>query len=422
MLIDRDIKKIFVNTFAQFGSKGASVLLSLFSVSLLTRYLGAEGYGAYTLVITYLSFFGIVADLGLNLTLVREFSREKNISPTVKATLLNLKLILFVLSVILPIVSLVLFPYSLFLKTAIIIGSFAVGVGNLISYGTSILQSQLRLYIVALIEFVTTVFTVIAILYFIFINAGLYYIIGAIFFGNLVGLFLTIYYIRDTIVLKVCFDRKILKKLTHIAIPIAITSALSMLYFKIDTIMLSVIKTATDVGIYGLAYNVLENILMFWWLLMASIFPLLSKFHGSHDVLKYRNLLKKTLVLLICLSVCIIFFGNIFDFLIMRILGGSKFFASMLPFKILLWAVPLLFLDNVFYNVILSFGKTKYLILPLVISLVVNVFLNLYAIPHYGYIGASYVTVFTEAITATTYIIILLTKFKTEKSYLKIKI
>lgn len=413
-------KKIAENTITQFGSRGASVLLSLLSVSLLTRYLGRDGYGDYTLVLTYLTFFSLFSDIGSNVTLVREFSRQKNVSAITKATYLNWKLILVCFSVLLTLIVLPFFPYSGFLKTSIILGTFAVAVGNLISYGTSILQSRLRLDYVALIDLVIKVVTVVAIIYFISIKSNLYYIIGSIFIGNVVGLVITVYYIRDYIVFKLSINRKIFLVLLKVALPLGITSVLSLIYFKVDTLLLSVMKTPSDVGIYGLAYNVLENILMLWGLFMASIFPLLSQFHGTNDVSKYKDLLRKTLLFLVIMSLAIICLGNMFDYIIMRLLGGSKFFASMLPFKILLFGVPFFFLNNMLFNVIVTFGKTEHLILPLTVSLIVNIALNLYAIPRYGYIGASYTTGITEVITTIAYMIILIAKFKEERRYLRI--
>jgi O-antigen/teichoic acid export membrane protein len=416
-IIDKITRKIIFNTISQFGSKVVSVLLSLLSVSLLTRYLGEAGYGNYTLVFTYLTFFGLIADVGFNVTLVREFSSHKNLEPKIKATFFNIKLILILLSIILPIVVLVFFPYSPFLKTAIIVGAITVAVGNMISYGTSILQSDLRLDRVALIDLITKLVTVLATIYFIYTKSSLYNIIGAIFIGNIVGLATTFYSVREYIVFLPYIDLSLCKKLYKIAIPLGITSILSLIYFKIDTIFLSLWKTPVDVGVYGLAYNILENILMLWGLFMANIFPLLSKYFAEANAILYKSLLKKTFISLVCMSVIIIFFGNIFDYLIMRILGGSKFFSSMMPFKILLWSVPFFFLNNVFYNVIISFGKTKHLIPPLIISFVINIILNVYAIPKYGYIGASYTTVITEIITSVTYGIILYAKFQDQKQY-----
>ena len=414
-MIDKVVQKtVIYNTSVQFLGQIASVLLSLVSVGLLTRYLGQSGYGNYTLVFTYLSFFSLIADIGFNVTLVREFSRSKNISQNVKATFLNLKLILILASTLLSVVVLLFFPYSSHIKVAIVIGAVAVAFSNMISYGTSILQSRLRLDLVALIEFATKIITVVAVIYFVYTKAHFYYIISSILLGNLTGFVITIYLTRDFLVLKLSIDRTILRKLFKIALPLGVTSVLSLLYFKVDTLMLSVMKTPYDVGIYGLAYNVLENILMLWGLFMASIFPLLSQYHGDKDVSRYKDLLKKTLLLLVVMSIGIIFFGNVFDYLIMRILGGSKFFASMLPLKILLIAVPFLFLNNVFYSVIISFGKTKFLIVPYLLALSVNILMNLYAIPRFGYIGTSATTVITEVFTSLTYVVIFISYFKSE--------
>ena len=160
---------------------------------------------------------------------------------------------------------------------------------------------------------------------------------------------------------------------------------------------------------------------MLWGLYMASIFPLWSKFFAQSEHSRYKSLLRDTLLVLFGLSVIIVFCGYAFTPLIMRILGGSKFFSSMQPFKILILATPFFFLNSIFYYIILSFGKTKYLILPLAISLVLNILMNLYAIPKYGYMGASYTTVITEICTSLFYAVIFIHNLKEEASlYIKI--
>ncbi|HUD19668.1 MAG TPA: flippase [Patescibacteria group bacterium] len=407
-------RKIIYNTFTQFGSKGFSVLLSLISVGLLTRYLNTDKYGWYTLVFTYISFFTVLSDVGLNQTIVREFAQNEEQSQRAYATLLNLKLILIGVSIVLSTIGLLFFPYPMMLKIAILIGVVAVAVSNLSSYGTSILQAQLKLDFVAYLDIATKVATVIAIAIVVATKQSFYWIVGSVLIGNLVGIVPTLLLVKDQLVFKFAFDRALVSKIIKISLPVGITAFLSILYFKVDTMMLSVMRSPQDVGIYGLAYKIIDNCLLLWGLYMANVFPLLSKYHGKGQTHNYRDLLTKTVIVLVVLSAGIIFIGNTFSFLIMRILGGSKFFSSMAPFKILLFAVPLLFLNNIFFNVILSFGKTKYLIRPLIISLVVNFLLNLYVIPKYGYIGTSYTTVITELCTSLLYIVIVIRNFKGE--------
>jgi O-antigen/teichoic acid export membrane protein len=406
--------KIFINTLSQFGSKGISVLLSLVSVGLLTRYLGTEGYGNFTLVFTYISLFAVLSDIGFNQLVVREFAGGVEKSEKIKASFLNIKFLLTILAILLPILVLPFFPYSNFIKIAIIIGTFAVASGNMVSYGTSLLQARLRLDLVALLDLAMKIVSVIVIVLFIKAQLNLYYIIGAVFIGNIVGLVSVFAFVRQQLVFKLYIDINLAKRLLKLGIPVGISAFLAVLYFKVDTLMLSIFRSPTEVGIYGLSFKLFDNILMLWGLYMASVYPLLSKFYLETNPTKYKILIKNTLLVLLCLSLIIIFCGYAFTPFIMRILGGSKFFSSMLPFKILLLATPFFFLNSIFYYIILSFGKTKYLLLPLGLSLIFNIFMNLYAIPRFGYIGTSYITVITELFTSIFYIVILLSNFRSK--------
>lgn len=417
MNINPIYKKIIFNTFTQFGTKAISLLLSLLSVSLLTRYLGTEGYGNYTLVFTYISFFAILSDFGLNIIVVREFSQEEKKSDIAKATFLNLKFILIGLSIILPVLGLLFFPYSRYIKIAIVISSFAVALGNLSSYGTSILQSKISLVLVALVDLITKLITVLIIAIFTTLNFDFYYIIGSVFIGNLFGSLISLYLVRDQLVFKVIIDKKLLFNILRMGFPVGITSFLSLAYFKIDTLIISVLKSPADVGIYGLSYKVLENVLLFWGLYMASIFPLLSKYYGSLNFIKFRDLITKTLMLIVLISISTLVIGYMCAPFIMRILGGSHFYSSIYPFRILLLGVPLFIINNLLYNIILSFGKTSYIILPLLLSLVTNITLNLLFVPKFSYIGASYVTCLSELVTLLTYALVFHYKFRNEANY-----
>ena len=60
--------KIAKNTIYQITGKGAGMLLGLATVALMTRYLGRQGFGYYTIIISYLQFFGVLIDFGLQMT------------------------------------------------------------------------------------------------------------------------------------------------------------------------------------------------------------------------------------------------------------------------------------------------------------------------------------------------------------------
>ena len=48
------------NTLWQFGGKIIGTILGLFTIGLITRYLGQEGFGYYSTIMGFLQFFAMV--------------------------------------------------------------------------------------------------------------------------------------------------------------------------------------------------------------------------------------------------------------------------------------------------------------------------------------------------------------------------
>ena len=68
--------KIAHNTLIQVVGKVISTLLGLFSLALITRYLGPNGFGEYTTITTFLTFFAVLADFGLTLVTTQMISHK----------------------------------------------------------------------------------------------------------------------------------------------------------------------------------------------------------------------------------------------------------------------------------------------------------------------------------------------------------
>ncbi len=397
------IKKIGFNTASQIIGKILSVLLGFISVGILTRYLGASDYGDFTLVFAYLSFFGIIADFGLQLTIVRELSQNNIKASAIYGTYFWLKLSLVILSTLFALIVLLFFPYSAALKMGIIIGALGVGIGGMTGFGTAIFQSNLRLDLVTIIDVSTKIITVAFIVLFVFLKFNFYYIVSTVLIGNFTGFIITALLLKRMIKFDFNFDSSLAKKIITWSIPIGFTSFFSVVYFRLDTIMLSVMKGSYEVGIYGLSYRVFENILMFWGFYMASVYPMLAGF--KNDKKNFTDLLKKSTFAAFISSIFLIFAGLILAPLVVNIFGGAEFYPSILSFKILLFSIPFFFLDNLFYTLFLIERKIKIILFGMGLTLLINFFLNLIFIPVNGYIAASYITVLSEIILFLFYLI-----------------
>lgn len=407
--------RIGFNTLVQFGGKIISVLLSFLTVALLTRYLGTAGYGNFTLVFVYMSFFGVFADFGLQLTIVRELAQKNIDTDKIYGTYFWLKFLLVFVSTILALIVLLFFPYSQTLKIGIIVGALAVGIGGLSGYGTAIFQSNIRLDLVTLIDVITKLVTVGLIAAFVFLKLSFYHIVATVLFGNIVGFLVTIVILKKFIRFNFYYDHLLAKKIIQWSFPIGLTSFFSLAYFKLDTIMLSVMRSSAEVGIYSLAYKILENILVLWGFYMASVYPVLSGF--SDDRRRFLGLFKKSIFIAFGSSVFLIFIGFISAPTLINVFGGGGFHASILPFKILLFSVPIFFLDNLFYTLFLIKKKIAIVLYGMTLVLIVNFFLNLIFIPRNGYIAASYITILSELALLLFYLTMLFQlKIRTQKS------
>lgn len=402
------MNKLFINTSSQIVAKVVTVVLGFLTISLLTRYLGVEKYGIYNLVFAYLAFFGIFADFGLQLTLVRDLSGDTKSTQNLKSSYFSLKIIFTLISILLALITLIFFPYSQTIKMSILIGSLAVGAGQMNAYGASVLQSKVKLDLVALLEIINRIATVIAIIVFVLLHWGLYSIILSVVIGNVISTILNIYLTPDFFRLTSIPSLELIKKVIKVSFPVGISSLLAVLYFKVDILMLSVMKSTVDVGIYSLSYKLFENIIMLWLFYMASLYPLMAGYINKGDTKNLILILKTSMVVLSVFVLVVLSAGYVFAPLVIDILGGKSFVESILPLRILLIALPFVFVNNIFYYFFLSLLKIKVIFSVLISSLVVNFLVNIFLIPRYSYIGTSGSTVLTEFFVSILYCVFFL--------------
>lgn len=394
--------KVGQNTLIQAVGKFIAAGLSFISIALLTRYLGVSGYGSFTLVFSYLAFFSLISDFGLQLVTVKELSVTKQNIEKLYGTYFTIKVFLGILSSLLALIFLIFFPYSVELKVGIAVGVTAVFVSGLMGYFNSVFQARVRLDLLTLFDLVSRLSSVVAIIIFVYFKLNFYYIVSTVLIGNLVSFISAGILLKDTI--RRNYDFFLARRLLLLSIPVGITSLLSTLYFKIDTIILSLFKSASDVGIYSLSYKLLENIVMFWGFYMAVTYPLLAKFK-KEDKNRYSNLFKNSIYLAIVASIIIVILSYILSPLVVEIFGGNQFAESSNVLRILLLSLPLILVNNIFYNFYVIEEFNWVIILGMILSLVVNVVLNVIFIPKYSFIAASYITILSEIVLLGTYVV-----------------
>ncbi|MEI6040026.1 MAG: flippase [Candidatus Berkelbacteria bacterium] len=403
-------RKVAFNTVVQIIGKGTTTVISLFLVAALTRYLGVAGYGEYTTIFAYLAFFGVLADFGFFWILVREIAKPDVDVNKAVSNILTLRTVVGVVIFGLGYLISFFIPQYSSIQSGIGIAAFSMLFLALNSTYVGVFQNKLRMDKATITDVVGRIIILIFTLFLIKQGYGLTMILWAYAIGNIVNLLLSAWLGRAYVKFRPAFDWAYWKQVIVQAWPMAVVLVLNLIYFRIDTLMLSLLKTSTDVGIYGPPYKVLEMILLLPSMFMGNIFPIMSRYiHTGDD--RLRTTLQKSfdflLMLALPVAILIIYAAEP----IIRIVAGQDFVVaqtvppvfglastSVLALQILIIAVCFSFLSIIFNYLVIALGKQAKLIWPNLIFVIFNLGLNWLLIPHFSYIGAALVTVLTEAI------------------------
>lgn len=181
------------------------------------------------------------------------------------------------------------------------------------------------------------------------------------------------------------------------AFPLAIVSGLSIIYYRIDSVMIAGYWPMEDVGIYSGAYMVIEGVMLLVRVIMAATFSRLAQYGNTSDI-KFYELYKKLLVLLITLSLilcAIMYVGGEFVF---DLFLGKEYQNSIGVFYVLLLSVIALYPGTMVTQALIAIDKQKIFMYIVLACTIINVLLNFIFIPQYGIKGAAWSTVVTDII------------------------
>ena len=177
--------------------------------------------------------------------------------------------------------------------------------------------------------------------------------------------------------------------------PIAFGVIFSVLYFRLDIVMLQMMTEEKIVGWYSAAYRLFEVTLLLPHSFMLVLFPtLVEEYHG--DKLKFKASFQKAVGIFSIIGGGITVGFWLFSHEIITLIYGEKFLPSVGVLNLLSAAVFLFFMNFLLSNTLITSGREMINAWNLVAATTLNVLLNLALIPEYGAEGAAWATVFCE--------------------------
>lgn len=404
-------RKIAYNVAVSSVSKVLSTILALVSIGFITRYLGKEGFGDYATVLAFLSFFASVADLGLYSIATREISRDGADEEKIIGNIFSLRVISSLLILIASPLVVLFFDYPLAVKEGIIIAaaSFVFSSGYQVLNG--VFQKNLAMDRVAVGELAGKIVQVAGVVIAVKMDLGFNWIIGSLLFNMIASFLIVFLWSKKYIRFRARFDFKYWKTFLKESLPLGVGSMIVFVYFKMDTILLSILKTNADVGIYNAAYKVLENLTFFPAMIAGLILPIMAN-TIFHDKKRFKEVSDKTFKFFVLIIVPLII-GTLFLAPgVINLIGGGQFADSSNVLRILIFALAAIFFSMFFNNILIAGNQQKKLIYIWSFAAITNVVLNLIFIPRFSYVAAAYISVLTEILVASAAFIIVVKKIK----------
>lgn len=392
------INRIAKNTALLFASTGLSYILLFFVNMYTARYLGVEGFGNLSLAFAFTGIFVVFVDLGLSTLLVREVARDKSLADKYLGNILVIKLILSFLTFVIIVMFVNLIGYSQEVSYIIYIITVSTIIGSFNAMFYSVFQAYEKMEyqsIGAVLNSFLLFSGILTIIYYgfnIFAFALNYIVI------NLISLiYCLIICFWKFIWPKIEIDLSFWKTTIITALPLSLAVLFSVIGFKIDSVLLSIMKGTIAVGFYTAPYRLIEALIVIPSVFTLAIYPVISNFYvSSRETLENSYIISIKYLTIIGLPIAVGI--TLLADKIILLIYGNGFSSSILALQILIWEIPLIFLTYTFGTFLISINKQTISLKITFIAMIVNIILNLLLIPYFSYLAASFVTVITELI------------------------
>ena len=400
-------KRIAQQTAIQVVGKILSLLLGLAVVALMTRALGPEGYGQYTTVIAWLQLTSLLTGFGLSMTVGRELGSGVIPANILLGNALSFRAITsgaaFAAA---PLVATLLgYPQPLILSMMLV--SLGFWAGSITQTITSVFQAKLKSGWLTGVDILSRLVLLAGTCWAVYTLAPLNTYLSVFVLANLLALLLYIILARRLIPFTWQLDLSVWRTLWLHTWPVALTTTLNVIYFKADTVILSLFRPTNEVGFYGAAYTVLEVLLAFPAILGGLLLPQIAQASAQAQTAEIKRLYNGAADALLAAGLAVIVGAVLVGRPLMSLIAGQDFAITGDILAVLSLAIMFSFVGNAAGYAIFAIKEQKKLIPVFATGAVLGFVSYLMFIPTYSYWGAAWVTVGVEALVNIAMVTIL---------------
>jgi O-antigen/teichoic acid export membrane protein len=392
----RLVVRLATNAVIHTAGSGFASLIGLFTFVAVTRGLGPQAFGDFTTAMAFLFLPIVVADVGLAATVLREISASPDRTARVMGAALPLRALIASGAVGLAVGVGMAIPFNEQTQTAILIGSLGTFLHLLTLSLLPAIQAQLKMHLAVGANVAGRVVTLAITLAALNAGFGFKGVMAAHVTGLAVTFVLHLFVVTRLVSLRPIVDPAYWRSLLRGALALGLAVSLTQIYFRVDTLLLALLTSSTEVGLYGAAYKFIELSQFVVGGIAISVFPPLTRFIATGDP-RAQRLIQKSFDVLLAVAAPLALAMIVLSSQIILLTAGAEFLEAGAALQLLAPYVLFSFVNGLLVRILLGFKRDRTLLVLAVTILALNVSLNLVFIPMYGFRAAAVVTVVSEA-------------------------
>ena len=385
------MQELLKNSFVLSASEMLLKLAKLIIFVVIANVYSVEYLGLFNYIVSFLLIFFIIGELGINTYITTEQSRLKTFPDTGILAIGIFKII----------VVLVMFCFALFIYIAmgkddililvlIALVTFSDSILTLVySFYRAVNRFKYEFYFKTMQAFI---YGFISFLMYYYSELGFVYFIAFIALLNILLATFSLYeltnlkfYIKNSFTY---IKKNFIGHFEHI-LPIFLATVFTTIYFRIDILMLESIVGIESVGLYSVAYKLIEGAMILPLMLGIVYLPKLSN--------NRKNMKQDILIHFILGFIIFILFYFTVSFVI-DILFADNYMSSVKTARILSYSIIIMSVNTYMFTYFIATNNSFINVKITFMMLILNLILNYIYIPLYGIEAAAVTTVITEFI------------------------
>lgn len=390
-------KSLKLNAFLNSLRSLLSVIFPLITFPYISRVLSVNGIGKYNFSNSVVSYFTLIAALGISTYAVREGAKYRDDKPKIDqfaSEIFTINVFSAIIAYVLLFICLIIFTKLHSYLACILIYSIQIGFSVIsVDWLFTIYEDFAYITIRSIIFQILSI-----ILLFVFVRHSNDYLnYAAITVFSAVGSnVLNFFRAEREHQIRLVFHFNWKKHMGPIMILFA-ASVANLIYINSDITLLGLMKNNYIVGIYSISsriYSIVKNVLSA--MLLVTV-PRLAMLYGKKRFSKYKKLLERLTNLLVLLTLPAMIGLIMLSKQVILIIAGDHFLRSITSLRILTVAYIFVILGWILNDCVLIPAKReKYVLYSMTISAILNIVFNILFIPFLAENAAALSTVLAE--------------------------